>query len=185
MGRRRKPVKVDFVQVPEEFRQAKSGALAAILTAKLGKRVERAEALALAVDLWAWHLQLVSDRAPNLVDAFRVAGFIPAAEAHTRVSLATGWPVAKAQALLDALSHDMVGILIPTGDGYTVAELQDRYMLVATRQHGNRARAKLSNLAHEHGWEPDDSKKGMWRHRGTGETDVHWRDLLVRLGGAP
>ena len=183
MGRRRKSVKVDYVQVPEEFRQARCSQLAAALTKATGRKVSRADALALTVDLWAWHLQQVNDKDPDLTEAFRRVAAIPAEEARSRMHIATGWPESKAQALLDAFAHPMVRVLEPTDTGWFVTELQDRYLLLATKQQGNRARSRLNALAHEHGWEPDEERKGTWTSRATGETGVHWKDLLVRLEG--
>lgn len=183
MGRRRKSVKVDYVQVPEEFRQARCSQLAAALTRATGRRVSRADALALAVDLWAWHLQQVNDKTPDLAEAFQRVASIPREEARSRMHIATGWPESKAQALLDAFSHPMVRVLEPTETGWFVTELQDRYLTFATKQQGNRARSRLNVLAHEHGWEPDEERKGTWTNRATGESGVHWKNLLARLDG--
>lgn len=188
MGRRRAQVKVDYVQVPEDFRQAKCALFAEFLSEKSGRRVSRGEAMALAVDLWAWHLQQVDENAPVLSEAFRAAGAIPSKEAAMRMHVATGWPKAKAPILLEALSHPMVRVLVPTLTGWEVADLQQRYLVLATRQQDGRSRSRLNALAHDSGWEPIQDKnkpKGMWRHV-SGE-ELHWRGLLARLeaGGPP
>jgi hypothetical protein len=181
-------VKVDFVQVPEDFRQAKCALFAAKLSELSGRRVTRGEALAIVVDLWAWHLQQVDERAPVLSEAFRAAALIPSKEAALRMHVATGWQKSKAGVLLEALSHPMVRVLVPCLEGWEVADLQHRYLVMATRQQESRSRARLNALAHDSGWEPVQDKnkpKGLWRHA-SGE-ELHWKDLLVRLevGDAP
>lgn len=173
---------IEWLQVPEDFRTSRCRALALLLS-KAGKRTSDGDAFKAAVDLWGWCIQQVDGRSADLAMAFNVATYLPRDAAPEWVSMATGWRRKWGCALVEAMSHSSVQILGPEGDGWRVLHIAERYLALATKQQDGRARAQLSVLANEHGWEPDNGRKGSWRHKVTGERGVPWRELLARLGG--
>jgi hypothetical protein len=179
MARRRKSVKLDYIQVPEDLRTTRAPALADLLSERTGKRVSPGDALKLVLDLWAWVVTQVDESAEDLAAAFDRATLFSAERGEALLSLATGWERRKAGVLLDCLTDPTVRVVTPENEGWRVLGVADRYLSLAASLRDARDRVRINGIAKANGWKA--GAKGEWINSATGEVLATRSLLAARL----
>lgn len=180
MARRRRSVKVEWMQVPEDLRTARAPALALMLSRVGGKKVSAGDAYKLVVDLWAWVVSQVDETNEDLRAEFERAATLRSDIAPAVISMATLWPMPKMGALIECLADPMVRVLAIGGDGHWhVLGISDRYLSLASSLREGRERAKVASIAKAHGWKA--GEKGTWRHEERGVTLADRGALVKQL----
>jgi hypothetical protein len=179
MARRRKSVKLDYIQVPEDLRTTRAPALADLLTGRTGRRVSPGDALKVVLDLWAWVVTQVDESADDLAAEFSRTTLFSTDRAEALLALATGWERRKAGILLECLSDPTVRVVTPEDGGWRVLGVADRYLSLAASLRDARERVKINGIAKANGWRA--GAKGEWVHGTTGEVITSRALLAVRL----
>jgi hypothetical protein len=150
-----------------------------------GRKVGRGEALALVLDLERYVVRRVDDEAADVMKEFDACALLPEERAASMVSLACGWPLAKAQTVVDALADADVRVLewVQTKhfSGWRVRGIAERYGRFANMKRASRERTRNNDRARAAGWEPGEGKE--WVHTKTGEVKPSLRDVIATLEG--
>lgn len=175
-------MRYDWLQVPNDMLRARAITLSALLTEATGRKVTRADALTLVLDLWDWVVSQVNESAEDRAAEFHRCTRLPKAKADLLLPGVLAWPAKHVAALLTALCDPHVHVMEDEGDYVRVTEIEKRYAQLAKNQADSRLRARLSYLTKRYGWK---HVKGTgYVHETTGEVVTSGRELLERLEAA-
>lgn len=178
----RRELRYDFLQVTDETLDVRAPALARLLSAT-GRKVTRAEAVLMLVELDRYVVRRVEDEADDLMEAFRAAAFLPTGRAEAILSAACRWPLAKASKLVAALADPEVRAMEAAPNGWLVRAIPERYGRFANQKRMSRERTRNNDRARAAGWEPGEGK--TWVHTHTGEVKGSLREVIAGLEGQP
>lgn len=176
----RRELRYDFLQVTDEALDVRAPALARLLSPS-GRKVSRADALLMLVELDRYVVRRVDDESDDIMGAFRVAAFLPEDRAEAILSAACLWPLARAGALVAALVDVEVRAMEPTEGGWLVRGIPERYGRFASQKRMSRERTRNNDRARAAGWEPGEGK--TWMHARTGVVKDSLRDVVADLDG--
>lgn len=184
-AKERGPVRIEWLQVPDDMVLVRSENLAALLTKALGRRVSHGDALLHVIKVWMWVVAQVNEDNPDVAEEFARSSVIERSKAEMVLAHHLKLPAKHGADLVDCLLDPSVRVLEPVpllgGDGVRVREVEERYTALAKKQGESRGRARVSRMARDAGWVA--AKGGRWEHPVSGASVDDWRALEARLKG--
>lgn len=157
----RRDLRYDFLQVTDEMLDVRAPALARLLSAG-GRKVSRADAVVMVLDLERYVVRRVNDEADDIGMEFHACAWLPDDRASAMVSAACNWPLAKSTLLLKALADPEVRVLDWYSDGmvagWRVRGIPERYGRFANQKRASRERTRNNDRARAAGWEPGEGR---------------------------
>lgn len=178
-------MRYDFLQVTDEMLDVRAPALARLLSAG-GRKVSRADAVVMVLELERYVVRRVNDEAEDIAGEFRACALLPDERAGAMVSGACGWSLAKSRLLLEALSDPEVRVLewVSTDHfaGWLVRGIPERYGRFANQKRASRERTRNNDRARAAGWEPGEGKTWVGPR---GKVLPSLRDVIALLEAKP